>query len=140
MRQVRSSQRAGQPQASKQASKCNLRKGKEAHWRTVLRLDAVKRREDQTVGRNIRIQLVSGHLNVVVTPRPVVDQSHVGIVHLLECTAICEDVDDHHELLHARRLQQSAAMKSPIVLARAGKRTHLFWSIGDWSGQWQRLY
>ena len=69
MRQVRSSQRAGQPQASK----CNLRKGKEAHWRTVLRLDAVKRREDQTVGRNIRIQLVSGHLNVVVTPRPVVD-------------------------------------------------------------------
>ena len=35
--------------------------------------------------------------------------------------------------------QQSAAMKSPIVLARAGKRTHLFWSIGDWSGQWQRL-
>eukprot|EP01043_Picozoa_sp_COSAG02_P029457 COSAG02_NODE_1834_length_10718_cov_3.893775_5_plen_104_part_00 len=79
------------------------------------------RREDQPVGGDVRIKLVTCQFNITMDARPIIDQTDIGIADMLECTALGKYVDDYHELLDTRGL---ALCRFPNSFKRQYQRSH----------------
>ena len=71
---------------------------------TVLRPNSSDRREDQPVGGDVSIKLVTCQFDIVMDARSIIDQTDVSIANMPECTTPRKYVDNYHELLNARGL------------------------------------